>query len=233
MQPYREYRPTAALRPYVDCYWTSDLAADGSPLRILPDGSIDFLWSTDGSGVSGKVVGTMTRAALFSPVGLVRITAVRFRPGGAAPFLLYPANEVTDHERPLIEPCVEDGLAAAADGSARVRILEADLLARLPEARTPEARTAQAARLLARGSTVAETAEAVDVSRQYLNRLFLRETGVGPKLFARVMRLQRLRAVRRTGADWATAALATGYSDQAHLIRECRELTGVRPPQLR
>lgn len=232
MQPYREYRPTLVLRPYVDCFWTSDIAADGSPLRILPDGSIDFLWSTDDSGVTGKVVGTMTRAALFSPVGLVRITAARFRPGGAAPFLRYPANEVTDHEHPLIEPRLEDGLAAAANGSARVRLLQAHLLARLPEVRTPETRTAQAARLLARGSTVSETAQAVELSRQYLNRLFLRETGISPKLFARVMRLQRLRAVRRTGADWATAALETGYSDQAHLIRECRELTGVRPTHL-
>lgn len=208
------------------------MVADGTPLRILPDGCIDFLWSQDEAGVAGKIVGAMTEAALFSPRGRVRIAAVRFKPGGAAPFLPCPADQLTDAEDALAAPQLEDALASSTGGKQQARLLEAELLARLPQIPAPEPRATTATRQLAAGASVAQAAQAVDVSRQYLNRLFASEIGLRPKTFARIMRLQRLRRIRRTGARWADAAVQAGYSDQAHLIRECRALSGVTPLQL-
>ena len=61
--------------------------------------------------------------------------------------------------------------------------------------------------------------------------VFEREVGLPPKLFARMRRLQALLA--RLGdaraARWAELALAHGYFDQAHLIRDFRQFTGLAP----
>jgi methylphosphotriester-DNA--protein-cysteine methyltransferase len=58
--------------------------------------------------------------------------------------------------------------------------------------------------------------------------------GVTPKTYARIARfegafaaLQGLRAVR-----WAEFALDRGYSDQAHLVREFKELAGATPTEV-
>jgi methylphosphotriester-DNA--protein-cysteine methyltransferase len=65
-------------------------------------------------------------------------------------------------------------------------------------------------------------------------RLFRRHVGMGPKQFARVVRMQRLRSRIKGVArpNWPSAALEAGYYDQAHMIAECRSLTGVTPTEL-
>ena len=57
--------------------------------------------------------------------------------------------------------------------------------------------------------------------------------GLTPKLFGRVQRLQRTIAYvgTRAGVDWTDTAFAGGYYDQAHLIREFRELIGLTPTE--
>jgi AraC-like DNA-binding protein len=51
--------------------------------------------------------------------------------------------------------------------------------------------------------------------------------GYGPKLLARVLRLQRALRAARAGEELAWAALEAGYADQAHFAHECRALAGV------
>lgn len=62
--------------------------------------------------------------------------------------------------------------------------------------------------------------------------------GYGPSVLARVPRLQRFLAISSTRlcAGGATPigwlAVDAGYSDQAHLTRECRTISGLTPVQL-
>jgi len=56
-------------------------------------------------------------------------------------------------------------------------------------------------------------------------------TGLSPKQFARVERCARLRSAcwdraARRGPVWR---YSPGYADQAHLVREFTELTGLSP----
>jgi AraC-like DNA-binding protein len=85
-------------------------------------------------------------------------------------------------------------------------------------------------------------AEAFGVSRQHLSAQFRAEVGLTPKLFARITRFRRATAAARAappsvapasarpGApDWADLALACGYFDQSHLIRDFHDFAGASP----
>jgi AraC-like DNA-binding protein len=69
-------------------------------------------------------------------------------------------------------------------------------------------------------------------TRQHLARRFEEYVGVPPKLFCRIVRFQSLlaRVERMEGVDWSAVAIDSGYYDQAHLIGDFREFTGL-PPQ--
>ncbi len=72
------------------------------------------------------------------------------------------------------------------------------------------------------------------ISSRQIERLFRWHVGVGPKLFARMVRFRSvLNAVRQTPVPhWANVAADFGYADQAHLIREFRQFTGCTPGAL-
>jgi AraC-like DNA-binding protein len=59
--------------------------------------------------------------------------------------------------------------------------------------------------------------------------------GLTPKRFARVRRFQRVLRQMRQGADvrWTDVALACGYYDQAHFIREFEAFAGLNPSRYR
>ncbi|MGB3055197.1 MAG: helix-turn-helix domain-containing protein, partial [Acidimicrobiales bacterium] len=65
-----------------------------------------------------------------------------------------------------------------------------------------------------------------------LHRRSLIAFGYGPKVLARILRLQRALALARDGSSFAAAAVDSGYTDQAHLAREVRALAGAPLTQL-
>ena len=51
-------------------------------------------------------------------------------------------------------------------------------------------------------------------------------------MLARILRLQSALARVRAGDSYATVAIERGYSDQAHLARDVRALTGTTLTEL-
>jgi len=72
-------------------------------------------------------------------------------------------------------------------------------------------------------------------SQKHVITLFRDQIGVPPKLLARIVRFDRLVQRLRAGADtsWADLSLACGYYDQAHLVRDVRQFTGLTPTNAR
>lgn len=254
---YREYTPSEKLRPFVECLWTRDSVvarepSDGGPStqpvhRVLPDGCIDVVLGFSGQAdepESAMAVGTMTRALVLDGGSWPEcFVGVRFRPGKAAAFLTVPANELTDLRVPLDELWLDAGevreaLSAGAGAVERVRALERVLASRVvPSVVSAQNDVDEAIRRIvdAGGSLgITRLAPALGVTRQHLARRFAQLVGVSPKTFARVVRLgrviERARAVPAGEAiNWSALALDVGYYDQAHLVDEFRELTGVTP----
>src|SRR5216684_913144 len=234
---YSEHPVPHRLGPYVECLWTLETNQPISDYPVLPDGCIDIIFSPGRSGPEAQVVGTMTHTRRFSFSAGQFDCGVRFRPGMSYGFLRLPGTEIADRSLPLTEVW----RAAAKDLNARLQDVEsaaecvqliADALRTLPEhgvvQRVSTAIVARCGQV-----RVDELAFDAGMSARQLRRLFLEQTGLTPKHFARVIRFRE--SVSRLGqtqrGDWAQVALDCGYYDQAHFINEFRELSGYRPSE--
>lgn len=160
----------------------------------------------------------------LTPLGAVRLF------GGAAAELAAKVVELRAIDQLGGEyETIHERLHGAADWQARFDLIEAFLAPRFRHANSIHVR--QSWHYLAEGKTVSETAAAIGWSTRHLSAQFRKETGIRPVTAARMLRFQRARALalESENAAWAEIATATGYSDQAHLIREFQEFAGEPP----
>jgi len=218
--PYREIAPSAALRPWIECFWTRRDDAPSGITRVLPDGCADFIFDLH-SG-EAMAVGTMTRPLVFESREPAEYVGVRFRPGRAAAFLRIPLAELTDARVRLAD------LWRDAPEQITIPALEDALLQRLVPDRDPRV-DAAVDRIAGGAARIDDVAREIGISRQHLARQFQHHVGVSPKMFARVMRLRRVLASLPHDPDWAGVAAQHGYYDQSHLIDDFRELAGDTP----
>lgn len=118
----------------------------------------------------------------------------------------------------------------------RAEVVEAALLAALGrhQGAAPRPEVSRSLALLARGATVQQVADEVGYSRRHLRDLVVAESGVSPKQVQRLARFARGHELARDPSrSLAAVAAEAGYSDQAHLTREWRELAGVGPGEWR
>ncbi|SDI07715.1 AraC-type DNA-binding protein [Rhodococcus triatomae] len=202
--------------------WENAAAVDGD---VLPDGCMDLIWMND----EVVVAGPDTRP--FRATGVVGrpIVGMRFAPGALPVLLGVHAEEIANHRVALA-----DVLSGRAGRELRGRILDSGAPARTLEAFAaelragiePDPRVAVMAAAAARGAAVGDVADAVGVGERQLRRLARRNFGYGPRMLARILRLQAALRISAGGVPAAEVAAAAGYADQAHLIRESRELAG-------
>ncbi|KNB51897.1 helix-turn-helix transcriptional regulator [Streptomyces caatingaensis] len=215
---YRERASGAVAGAVV---WTR--ADGGDPVRVLPDGCVDLIW-TDGRLV---VAGPDTRAHLVpAAVPGARHTGLRFAPGTGPGLLGVPAHELRDLRVPL-----EDLWPGRRARAVARRMAEAGAPGRVLEeavgAAPPDPWTAEVVASAGRGEPVSALAARLAISERQLHRRALRSFGYGPKTLARVLRMRRAVRLARRGLAFAEVAAVCGYADQAHLAREVRALAGV------
>jgi AraC-like DNA-binding protein len=78
-----------------------------------------------------------------------------------------------------------------------------------------------------------DLAQAADMSRFHLIRLFRRRYGVTPFAFQRNLRVERARDALQHGESLAETAAEFGFADQSHLGRAFRAVMGATPGQYR
>ncbi|HET9315577.1 MAG TPA: DUF6597 domain-containing transcriptional factor [Vicinamibacteria bacterium] len=249
---YREYQPGPALAPFVRVLWTLEHRGEAPAAdRILPDGCMELVFhlgqpfrALDGSvdavlQPAAFLVGQMKRALRVRPSSDARVVGVRFRPGGAFPFLRRPQHELTgalpaldDVWPELARECSR--LAGLPDMGAVARRVEAILSRAAERAHGPDRRVAgSVAAIVSSGGAVAVDALSAlcGLGARQLERLFRDQVGLGPKRLARIVRFQAGLRLRDAGASLASAALAAGYADQAHFTREFKAIAGLTPSE--
>jgi AraC-like DNA-binding protein len=243
---YTEHRPPPDLAPWIACFWEIRGAThDGTSHlhRVLPDGCADLLFDLEAARRSGgapaQLVGPMSEASLHEMRGSVHLLGVRLRPGVVNGFAAIPADRVLDSSAPLAElpASLRPSVAALSEqpGTAVARLVSA-CRARAADLDSPDVLIEHA---LSRWSRAEESLPVVGVlardiglSERTFERRFAAQVGLTP---VRYRRLARMRAVLRLHAsgmtDWAELAAVTGFSDQAHLVRDCRAFTGLSPTE--
>ncbi|MBZ9721793.1 AraC family transcriptional regulator [Mesorhizobium sp. AD1-1] len=164
---------------------------------------------------------------------------VNFTPLGARRFFRLPMSELTDSMVVLDDVLGAQGLALrerlgnAPDWTTRFDMAEAFVTARLENAAETPLEIAWAYdRIITSGgrTRIASIAERLGWSRKHLAGGFSNAIGMGPKTLSRIVRFNRaLGLSRQQAVDWADIAADCGYADQAHLVREFRDLAGETP----
>jgi AraC-like DNA-binding protein len=232
---YAEWQAPAALRSAVSCLWAGIVPEDADrETLVLPDGCTDLIWE---QGVGCYVAGPDTGPSRSTSKAGTVLVGVRFRPAAGGQALGLPLSEIRDRRVGLADllPAVAKRLPATLEPAlAAARVL--DVTGLLVAGGAPDPAMARAAALLRDPSARAEeVADEVGLSARQLRRRCHAAAGYGPKTLQRVLRFQRF--VRMVDApegppDLGIAAAQAGYADQAHLTRECAELSGLTPAGL-
>jgi AraC-like DNA-binding protein len=252
---YREYAPPPELRELVQCLWTMEGHADelGTGLQpVLPDGRPELILHlgdaferVDADGAIARqahmlFAGQLTSQLVLKPTARIAVAAVRFRPDGAAGLLKIPQACLAGLTMPVqdVSPSLHASLAEVGSetncpGLAVALILQR-LVPRLATFRSDRRIRYVVGQIASRRGIVSvdHLARQIGMSRRNLERRFNVVVGMSPKRLARIARFQyavsMLEQVDERQRGIRTAA-ECGYADQAHFIRDFRELAGCAP----
>jgi AraC-like DNA-binding protein len=234
------HHPSAALAPLVDYLWSVEWNRAGLPphvQKVLPNPAVHLSFEPD----RARVTGLSRRRTAFRYVlsGAGRTVGVRFRPGGARPWLAGPVSALTDREAPVCElvdldaAALRSAVATAPDAASAAALVDAALVPHRP---APDPTVDRVAALVAAVQEqpglrrAADLADLAGLSVRGLQRMCAEWVGVGPTWLVRCARLHEA-AGRAAGerVDWARLATELGYADQAHLVRDFTRVVGQPP----
>jgi AraC-like DNA-binding protein len=247
------HEPPSQLAAYVKTIWTvsGSKREFDTPEPIVPDGCIEVIFNLGDQFInsdSGELqprallAGQMTRPVTAAPTGNVDLLGVRFWTGRGGPALRVPVWQLQDQL--IAASNVISGIDRLADDlrniahDRRSGLIASELSNYLRPAHRASLQAIDHALNLivtSRGNLPIELiARRVGVTRRHLERRFRDEVGLRAKHLARIVRVQTaLRYIDdRRKMSGAEIAAVCGYSDQAHLIREFKVLTGTTPARI-
>jgi len=210
--------------------------SEGPPAshRVLPDGCADILFTAGTGRPTLQVVGTMTQFQDFQIISGQMHIGLRFHPGMWADRLRVSASQITDGLIPL-----EEFWGKRAQ----------TLLVRLEDARSPNACASLLAECVSTTSATTPLQGALawmrshhgmvalndlgfqaGLSPRQFRRLCREQTGLSPKLLARILRFRyAVSRVHKELGDHAGLAADCGYFDQSHFIGDFQRFSGQTP----
>lgn len=223
--------------------------------KIIPDGAIQIIidlhdrpkrkFETERGATGRSFARSWISGMQMSPVIIeaqqnASLLIIRFRPGGARPFLGFASEglngEVEPFEDVLDVAAVElrERVLEGATPAAKLQAVECWLRLRLQDCHAPPPVIAHLAALGDRpGLKVAQLADDLGYSTRQLRNIFHSWVGPGPKQFLQVNRFKQL--IRQLCGspeeepDWAGLAFAHGYVDQSHLSHDFRRFADMSP----
>jgi AraC-like DNA-binding protein len=240
---YQEYKPSSGLQQFIKCYWSYTIDfSTGIPDEInpvIPDGCVDIIFDLNLPYQSQCfVVGPMTRPIQNTKTNLF---GVRFSPGKAAPFFHPPLKEMTDRIidinkiGKLSTGDIADYLANETCSGNKIRFISSiieKLVLVLPPLENEIQYAVKAIEQSKGMINIQGITSRIGWSRQHFTRRFLINTGLTPKFFSQVIRVNRIIKTYRDKKrchSLSDLAQIGGYFDQSHMTNEFRRITGVTP----
>ncbi len=248
---YKEYIPRKELRPFIRSYFHVCLEpnteirfpSDGCPGLIVNLGDL-FLWGTNENDLmifSGcRLFGYLKRQLMIKSLKGTEALAVKFRLGQLTPFSKVPGIDLTDTSisiENLWGAMGRDLVNRIYDTRSIIDIvkqLDTFLLKLLSIHHPIDKRMSSALdEILKRKGQVRiiNLADKTNLSMRQFERRFTKTIGLPPKRMCRIARISGIISQLKTGQknNWTDVAFNSGYSDQAHLIRDWKYFTGLSP----
>jgi AraC-like DNA-binding protein len=257
---YEEFTPHFSLAQYVRCIWVFEAGPEDGPAavqQIVPDGFPelilhygDHFHEIDGNGAAQRqsriiFAGQISRPLTLQPGVNAGVMGVRFWPAAARALLRLPMVEVTDLRLDAAAllgaevTSIVAEVASACGPASRVNVMTRFLSRRLLLANNASPPNLAVARCVAAlhqsgGRISIDTlARGANLSSRQLQRRFLHEVGISPRLLGSIFRFRRVfDFIEQPGpqaARWTGAAMSAGYFDQAHMIRDFKRFAGQQP----
>jgi AraC-like DNA-binding protein len=237
--------PAPTVSVVVDHYWHVSWLLDederlDQPVIDLPAVNVTI---EEGDVPAPLVVtGVHAQAWRRTIQGTGHVFAIRLRPAGLAVLSDLAPEQIADATVPLTADLDErlqslmQGIAAHADPKERARVADSSIAQALAD-RPPTSTELLANDVLDQlrqrihrrtGPTLAEH---FGCNQRTIQRACIHTLGHGPKWLSRRIRLQEvaLALATRPNEDLATIAADLGYTDQSHLGRDFRTVTGITP----
>ncbi|WP_339671193.1 helix-turn-helix domain-containing protein [Dasania marina] len=259
---FQRYAPQPALAPYVQCYWQiSQRQTSQTPEFMHPEGGSGIIFNFADAislnnislGQGSLVTGPSRRSAQLWLGNEVDTFGVRFHPGKGRAILALPLMELLDSmvnpaelALPTLGDELADQLAALTTASARVAHLENVLLAQLGPLPALDPRLDYALQWISANHGLAPISQlssqlstqpsAQTLSQRQLDRLFQQQLGLSPKQYSRLRQADYARQLLKqapTQHSLTDISYQAGFYDQAHFIRQFRQVVGITPGSYR
>lgn len=248
---FSTHHPPPALAHAVKAIWCARGTQDDfrTPEPIVPDGCVEIVLNFGDRFVdvaAGEsqprdlLAGQMTRPVTAVATGAVDLIGIRLHTARAGAALRTSMWQLEDRLLPASYVVPALGRIADELGGITHELRLARLGELLPAALATSAPSDVDHALVmideARGNIAVEMlAKRIGISRRHLERQFRERVGLGVKQLARIKRVHAALALvqRQSHLSGAEIALECGYSDQAHMIRECQQLAGRTPRRMK
>lgn len=253
---YQTFEPNNKLMILIKCYWALESPKEETSEKqtIVPDGCMEMIfhygnlyrqYTENGKSIIQPrcfVIGQLTRPLEIEPTGETGIFSVRFHPNGFLPFATVPIKEMENAAVSLEKLFGKDGqeieqkILTANSTSERIKLIETFLLSRLTDTETVDriVKSTVETILTTNGQlSVDELSKQMNINRRQLERKFSSTIGLSPKQLSKTIRLQATLKMLLNKKFTSLTALAyeSEYYDQAHFIKDFKELTGFTPKE--
>lgn len=242
------YSPPDCLKPFVKTFLIVE-SENGTESRVLPDTSVMMAFRIKGEVIqkseknaeklpSAVFSGLRNSPRVFDYSKQTSTLLVAFNEGGATAFFREPLHRLFGMSAPLedlwrrgVIAEIEEKLAESKTNRERIATIETFLLSRIEENQTDLLVLAAVQKIKASGGDVEikELVKHFHTSRDPFEKRFRRVVGTSPKQYAQIVRLRNLIARRAPEQSFTDLAIAAGYYDQAHFIKDFKAFTGLAP----
>ena len=251
-QPYfvldtKDFYQEIYLQQGISHFYSYKIEED-MPLRIVPDGCIDFFFEYGEEGMQSFVCGTSLEYFCQERKATNEVFVVRFMPGAQPWMLNCRMRELLEHRLPLELVLKRDAsrdwleqIEEEKDFYQRIRIFLESFTREENKSSVllgKEALVWSVKQMIYDSGgniKISHLQENTGYSSRYINKIFLEEMGFSPKTFCQILRFQKALEILNSGSDSSMTdiALALGYYDQPQFIHDFTRYAGRTPGKYR
>lgn len=250
----KTFEPSINLKPFIQFYWIFELDSRSvvEPHRIVPTGCVELMFQYgDGllkmknNKISAQpksiITGQLTNFYDVIQTGKTAFLSILFKPHAAKMFFNLPINELANQNIDISlifkseNKHIPERLALVKSHEEKIIIIEDFLVGHLSEAQLYNFnRISKSIDLINTNFgdvRVSQLSDIACLSEKQFCRIFNYYVGLQPKNFIKIVRLQASFYYMQKFKPKSTIELAylCGYYDQAHFIKDFKNLTGYTP----